>query len=76
MLLDDPLRCLVAGHIEVQNPAPSMLEHKKGSRDAIDVLDRSIWRPTASPPVRAVVTSSDNRSSFRQYGLKLDLRSS
>ena len=28
-LLHHPLRCRVAGHIEVQNPAPSMLDHEK-----------------------------------------------
>jgi hypothetical protein len=28
-LLDDPLRCRVVSDVEVQNPAPSMLEHEK-----------------------------------------------
>lgn len=28
-LLDDPLRSRVAGHVEVQNPAPSMLDHEE-----------------------------------------------
>lgn len=31
-LLDNPLRCRVAGHIEVQNSAPSMLRSRKSSR--------------------------------------------
>jgi hypothetical protein len=38
-LLDDPFRCRVAGHVEVQNPATPMLDHEK----AVKQLECSCW---------------------------------
>ena len=38
-LLDYPLGCRVAGHVEVQNPAPPMLNHEK----AVEQLECNCW---------------------------------
>src|SRR5260370_30592777 len=38
-LLDDPLGCRVAGHVEVQYPAPPVLDHK----EAVQQLERDRW---------------------------------
>ena len=38
-LLHDPFRCRVAGHVEVQNPAPPVLDHEK----TVEQLERHRW---------------------------------
>jgi hypothetical protein len=38
-LLHDPLRCRVAGHVEVQNQAPPMLDHEK----TVEQLEGHRW---------------------------------